>query len=461
MKISRPALVFLIISSLACNFVTRLFIPATPTPTPTPSQTATPSPVPLTPAYIPPACENTPLATLSASEALAEPTSVLRANSEIPADVQKQVFEHVVEIIQKVYVYPDFNGRDWDGIVAAYRTKVQAGLNTEEFYQAMEMMVFELGDEHSRFESPVEVTEENAQLAGDNDFVGVGVFVLSQPEKGQVTVLSLFPDSPAQLGGLKPHDSILAADGRPLVENGTSHSIRIRGPECSAVVLTVRSPGEGPRQVMMLRERIRSPLLIEARLLPTTDGSRIGYIFLPSFFDETLPDQVEDALNDFGELDGLIIDNRFNGGGSSDVFYPILSYFGGGAFGDFKSRSSSRPMKITPHSIQNSQTVPLVVLVGQDTVSFGEIFSGVLQDSGRAKVVGQTTLGNVETLHGHRLEDGSYLWIAEETFVPIVSHANWEDTGIIPDVEAYADWDTFTTETDPAIRAALTLLGHK
>ncbi len=83
-----------------------------------------------------------------------------------------------------------------------------------------------------------------------------------------------------------------------------------------------------------------------------------------------------------------------------------------------------------------------------------------MKDSGRAKIVGKTTLGNVEVLHGYSLDDGSRLWIAEETFVPAHSKENWELTGIIPDVEAYADWDTFTFETDPAIAAALKLLGH-
>ena len=49
----------------------------------------------------------------------------------------------------------------------------------------------------------------------------------------------------------------------------------------------------------------------------------------------------------------------------------------------------------------------------------------------------------------------------KNTFDPFVSHANWEKTGIVPDVEAYADWDTFLFETDPSVAAALSLLGHK
>jgi C-terminal peptidase prc len=322
-------------------------------------------------------------------------------------------------------------------------------------------MISDLGDEHSNFSSPVEVARAEAELAGNIDFVGIGTYLLPFPDKGHVSVISVFPGSPAEQSGLKAHDNILAVDGLPMVENGQVYSNRTRGPECSAAVLTIQSPGQQPHEIMLVRYRVQGSLPIDARLVDTADGSRIGYLLLPTFFDESIPQQVADALTGFGPLDGLILDNRLNGGGSSAVLEPILAYFTGGALGEYKSRVDSRPLTITPNPIANSQSVPLVVLVGEDTVSYGEIFAGVLQDSGRAEVVGETTLGNVETLHGYALEDGSQLWIAQETFEPANSHADWEATGIIPDEEAYADWDTFTFETDPSVSAALELFGHK
>ena len=150
-----------------------------------------------------------------------------------------------------------------------------------------------------------------------------------------------------------------------------------------------------------------------------------------------------------------------NGGGSSSVVYPIFGYFTSGTIGHYISRAKTDALTITADPVANSQTVPLVVLVGQDTFSFGEIFSGALQDIGRAKVVGQTTSGHVEILQGYNFDDGSESWIAAERFDPIHSHANWKKTGIIPDVQAYADWDTFTFENDPSVAAAVKLLGHQ
>jgi carboxyl-terminal processing protease len=450
---------FLLIS-LSCNMFTGVGERFSPTDTSVPTLTS--SPIPPTPVvYIPPACQGKPVATVSPDITSAFPTPTLEPNPPITKQEQLKVFDELVSKVNEVYLYPDFNGVDWDAIVADYRSRVENGLDTEAFYTEMENLISELGDEHSQFQSPAVVAQTETELSGKNDFVGVGALILPQVEKGQVTILAVFPDSSAEHGGLAQHDSILAVDGVPLVEEGVAHPERVRGPECSAVVLTVQSPGGEPRDITFIRSRITSSIPIDARLVPTGDGSRIGYIFLPTFFDETIPGQVGQALEDFGPLDGLILDNRMNGGGSSDVVEPILSHFAEGTLGHFVSRNAERPLEINADPINNSQTVPLIILVSEDTVSFGEIFSGLLQDTGRAKIIGQATLGNVETLHGYSFSDGSRTWIAEERFDPLVSHADWEKNGIQPDVMANADWDTFTFENDPAIAAALTLWGKK
>src|SRR5258706_7580096 len=322
----------------------------------------------------------------------------------------------------------------------------------------MQAMIFELGDDHSNYLSPLEVEADNAELKGESKYVGVGIDGINDFDKQSVVIISTFPGSSAEHAGLQSHDSIILVDGLPISKELGN---RLRGPECSVVLVKVQSPGETPRDVMLMRYQVDGSVPIDARLVSTTDGSKIGYIFIPSFFDETLPPQIKDALNQFGQLDGLILDLRLNGGGSSTVTYPILEFFTHGKLGEFVSRAKSRKLEISANPIQNSQTVPLIILVGQDTVSLGEIFSGIMQDSGRAKVVGEPTLGNVEVLNGFDFEDGSVLWLAAETFHSAFSDVNWEQTGIIPNVQASAPWGTFNFDTDPSIKAAVELLGHK
>jgi C-terminal peptidase prc len=459
MKIKRITLALAVSTSLACNAVTQLVVPATATPLPTftPLPSPTPSPVPLVPAYIPPECEAVPLATVPPDLALSQPTVTPEPTVEISPDTQQQIFDELTHIVDEVYVYPDFNGKDWEEIKSRYRSRIEAGMDTAAFYVEMYAMMEELGDEHSYFLSPVEARASEAELRGENEYVGVGIYSLPDEDRQTFTVISTFPNSPAEHAGIRPHDKIIAIDGVPLQVNEQT-SDRVRGPQCSALVLTVQYPGEAPRDLLLIRAPITGGLNIVSQLVPTADGSKIGYIFIPTFFDETIPPQVEETLNNFGPLDGLILDVRLNGGGSSSVVDPIFEHFVSGRLGEFVSRVDSRELAVRANEIHNSQTVPMVVIVSEDTVSYGEIFSGILRDSGRAKVVGETSLGNVEVLHGYDFDDGSQVWIASETFVSAFSDANWEISGIVPDVPAYAEWDTITFETDPAIAAALDLL---
>jgi C-terminal processing protease CtpA/Prc len=87
--------------------------------------------------------------------------------------------------------------------------------------------------------------------------------------------------------------------------------------------------------------------------------------------------------------------------------------------------------------------------------------SGVLQNSGRARVVGQTTLGNVEILWGYDFDDSSRVWLAHETFQPVdLPNGIWEKTGIVPDVLVPTRWDLFSEATDPALAKAVELLSQ-
>jgi carboxyl-terminal processing protease len=155
-----------------------------------------------------------------------------------------------------------------------------------------------------------------------------------------------------------------------------------------------------------------------------------------------------------GEVDGLILNMRINGGGLYTVLEDTLSIFTEGALGGFVSRDAERPLAVKARPVGASLDLPLVILMGRETVSFAELFGGVLQESGRADVVGRTTDGNVEILWQTDFEDGSRAWIASEIFRP-PSGADWEESGIVPDLEISLNWDEFTAENDQQLQAAL------
>jgi C-terminal peptidase prc len=443
---------------------------ATPTPVPTPTPTLPPTPSPSPNAqgvrfcgYVPGLSEpaTMPSDVLHPPLGTNPPTASLPAQTAVPEQTtQRQLHQLslVHDIVADKYAYPDFNGHDWEAIVARYQALIEGGLSDDDYYSAMNLMISELGDEHSHFDSPANAAQSDAELTQSTNYVGIGV--RGERIAGTQTdiVIAVFPGSPAAEAGLRAHDKLLAVDGLPFRDDaGVSRSLGEAG---TSFQLTYQRPGEEEKTITMARRAVTGFTPVDYCLVPNT---RIGYIMVPTFFDDAIDDQVRTAMEKMtadGPLDGLVIDNRLNGGGSSDVLNPMLGFFTSGNQGSFVSRTSEDEFDVTPEDVGGSQTVPLVILAGPDTVSYGEVFTGVLQNDGRAKVVGSPTAGNVEQLYDSTFNaDGARLWLAEKTFQPLgLEPGAWEGKGIIPDVSAPTRWDLFTEATDPALARAVQLL---
>lgn len=425
--------------------VTAVISPVSVTSTQTPPETPTPEPT-VTPTRTPTA---SPTPTITPTETI-HPT---------PSELQLLVFEDLWKAVKEDYLYDDFNGQDWDAVYIEYRSKIMSGMTSADFYQAMDDMISLLGDEHSIFLSPEDTEAGNAEFEGRYNYAGIGVLNQVVAERNLVTIILVFPGSPAEQAGLRSHDNILAVDGKPILDENGSRTEMLRGEAGSKVTLTVQTPGEPPRQVVLTRQVITSSLPVPHEVIKTSTGKRIGYILLASFNDVTISNQFTEALRNMtveGPLDGLILDNRQNSGGADVVMVNVIANFTSGRLGSFINRQEQRPLRVIGKNINGSQDVPLVVLVGKDTVSFGEIFSGILQDIGRAHIIGETTDGNVEILWVYDFADGSSAWIAHDTFEPVNNpESDWEVNGIVPDQEVLANWDEVTIQTDPAILAAL------
>ena len=422
--------------------------------TPLPTTTNTPIPSAI---YTP--TESLPSITPSlVSESTPTPTI-------IPVDTQLSIFENLWTIVNDTYIYPDFNGLDWNAIHQEYRQKISAGMTNLQFYLAMSELITMLGDDHSLYLNPQDVAEQDAEYQGTYDYVGIGVLVSAIPERHRAVILSVFTGSPAETAGLLPRDSIISVDGNAILdEDGFLRDI-VRGPEGTTITMLVQTPGEQPREIRVTRHRITGEVPVTSKVIALPDGNRIGYILLVTFDDSTVDEQVASALSQMTEdapLDGLILDNRMNGGGSSTVLEPMLGFFVGGNLGNFINRNEERPLQIRLNDINGSSQVPLVVLVSSETASFGEIFAGILQDVGRAYLIGKTTEGNVEILWGYDLEDGSKIWLANETFRPL-NHPDesWEKIGVLPDSFQSGEFDEFTFENDPVVKAAIGYLTER
>jgi carboxyl-terminal processing protease len=398
------------------------------------------------------------------------PGSTLSASGQRPSFVpvvspaatarQMRVFTRLWEAVRDTYVDADLNGVDWDDVGQRYRTRIELGMDEDDFGAAMREMMEELGDDHSVFHPAGQVAELARLLDGKHSYAGVGIIKRTMADKGHAVLLNVAPGGPAERAGLRRHDRILAVDGQQLVdEHGNARPISLRGPAGSQVELTVQTPGQAPRELVLTRAQVETRLQVEARRLPGTD---VGYLLIPTFWYPTVGGRVRQELGGMlagGALDGLIIDLRINGGGLITSLADVLSIFIDGEAGAFVSRDAPRSLTVKGRPVGDSLGLPLVVLVGRETQSAAEILGGVLQERGRAHIIGRTTAGNVETVWKLRLRDGSEAWIAREIFFP-PSGANWETTGIVPDTEIALDWDEFTNDNDPQLEAALDWLLH-
>lgn len=379
-----------------------------------------------------------------------QPTPALAA---LDTAKRAELFDRVWSAVDNHYLYPDMRGVDWEAIKQAYRPQALSAATPLVFYDTLSRMVNELSDQHSRFENPQQAYYQRILATGEDAYVGAGI--LTVPVDGGLLVTTVFRDGPAAEAGITRRDLVVAVDGNPV-----DHSDgRLSGAEGSQVTLTVRHPDSEEREITLRRRAVVAQYAPEAHLLP---GTRVGYVVIQSFWPQDTAEKTSAALESLleanGDLDGLIVDVRSNGGGWRTVLEGVLGNFVTGDVGSFFGQTDSYPLSIEPGPLRERlEGVPLVVLVDGETESYAEVFAAVLQANGRAEVVGAPSAGNTETIFAYDFEDGSRLWVAQEGF-RLPNGDNLEGRGVFPDRALDADWARFPEQRDPHIVAALEML---
>jgi carboxyl-terminal processing protease len=368
------------------------------------------------------------------------------------------VFDKAWTAVHTQYVRDDFHGLDWEAIGDEYRGRISAGLSDEEFAEAMQALLANLPENQATFETRQQRLDQ--ETADRRTYHGIGAFIAfrSEPEP-HVVILSIINDSPAQAAGLQPHDSIYAIDGLPFTEaDAAVPAERIRGEPNSSVVLTVQSPGEPRREVTIDREQIVAADVLRGGYL---EDLGVAYYRIPVAADSTLAQTIAENLLSIGEerpLNGLVIDLRVaRSGNGSWPLSQMLTLFGNGELGEYYTRDGIDTLIIEGRNLAGSQTVPMMILVGPDTEGSPEIFAAALQSSGRARLVGLPTPGAVEGFTEVPLPDGSRIFLATSSF-RTQANVDLANSGLVPDVAVDSDWDEITSERDPVLGAALSLL---
>jgi len=172
------------------------------------------------------------------------------------AEYQQQVLQEIQELVGQEYIYPEFAGVEWQAQAELLARRIEGGLNTADFEQALGALVEILPAETASFATRAERVSD--EFSSTPIYEGIGAFVSIRTEPTpRILLLSVMQGSPAEAAGLQAHDAVVAVDGEPVrAEEGFAVVERVRGPAGSEVVLQVVSPTGEPRQVTVQRGQL-------------------------------------------------------------------------------------------------------------------------------------------------------------------------------------------------------------
>ncbi|MBI5781337.1 MAG: S41 family peptidase [Rhodocyclales bacterium] len=267
-------------------------------------------------------------------------------------------------------------------------------------------------DPHSAYLDPEEYQE--LQVGTQGEFGGLGIEV--GMEDGFVKVVSPIEDTPAFRAGIKAGDLIVKIDETPVKGMTLRDAVkRMRGKPGTKVKLTiVRKEVDKPIVLTLTRE------VITVRSVKSKRDGGIAYVRVTQFQENTGPMLVDHLrkLRQEGALQGVILDLRNDPGGLlnaaigvSGAFLPddALVVKTSGRLPDSQREYRVRPSDYLRGPRERDyladlppeyRSLPMVVLVNGGSASASEIVAGVLQDHGRAKIMGTRTFGkgSVQTI---------------------------------------------------------------
>ncbi len=293
---------------------------------------------------------------------------------------------------------------------------------------AIQGFVAGLGDEYSQYIPKEKLQEYEEEVRGN--FVGIGINMIKDKNSNRIAIYYPIPDSPAEKAGIKAGDLIIEVDGKEyFADDFENISDYIKGEEGTDLHLVVERNGERLSFDLKRAKIMTNP--ITAKKLEND----IGCITIPSFDEETadaFKSKVE-ALQNEG-VKKLIIDLRNNGGGIVDEATKIADFLLDKGDTIISTVDHKDEKEVTKSENEPIFTMPVVVLVNENSASSSEILACSLQDNGRAKVVGTKTYGKgiIQTVLS--LSDGSGLQLTtEEYYTP--NGNTIHKTGVKPDEE--------------------------
>lgn len=264
-------------------------------------------------------------------------------------------------------------------------------ITAEELLKAAARGMLLVSDPYTEYLS--EEAMEDFEVMTTGRYGGVGSLIR---KKGDYIIFAQpYKGSPSDVAGVKIGDKILAI-GDEDMRGATASDVssRLRGEAGTDIRVVIERNISGAIDTLSIRrERITVPSVNYAGML--RDG--VGYIshndFIEGSYDEMR--RAVESLMAQGELKGLVLDYRSNGGGVMQEAVDIASLFvpRGEQIVSIMGRDSSSLAHYNTRYAPIAEDIPIVVLVSGSSASASEILAGALQDLDRAVVMGSRTYG--------------------------------------------------------------------
>ena len=249
-------------------------------------------------------------------------------------------------------------------------------------------------DPHSNYYDKDEYEELKTDQRSEYFGIGASIQNYILGNEGDTFVTATFQNSPAARAGRRFGDRIVAVDGLKMTGK-PSLEVRdkIRGPRGSVVKVTIeRAADRRVQTVEITRDVVPQPSIPDAYMLKPG----VGYVDMTRGFNYSTTEELQEALDQLHArgMNSLVLDLRNNPGGFlyqaihvAEVFLPrgqlILTQKGRNGLRDNTYKSANN----------SPDSVPLVILINENTASASEIVAGAMQDHDRALIVGQTSFG--------------------------------------------------------------------
>jgi carboxyl-terminal processing protease len=300
-------------------------------------------------------------------------------------------------------------------------------------------------------------TYKDMRTQTQGKFGGLGI-VIEMDKKNRITVKRPMPDTPAIRVGIKAKDHIVRINNESTVNMTLNEAVeRLRGDvDTNVDVYIDRDNVPGVKKFTITRAFIRPPSIDPpARVLSVPAGpgqpvSKVGYFHMQHFSANSAGDLGEAlAMFEKEKVKGIIMDLRGNPGGLYEQAQKVADAFiKSGTLVSMVGVGGAQRKDETASDSGREPTVPLAVLVNQNSASASEIVAGAMKNLDRGVVIGEETFGkgSVQVLFdiqspisfGDKSEDdklGLKLTTAQYLTPGDISI---QGVGVVPDIETDA-----------------------